>query len=99
MNEFDNIDDLDEELEIITVTDDEIGEEIEFVVVDMKIYNEVQYMLVIESQNIDDDEAEAAILKVVNESGDEVTYGFIEDDEEFDKVAALFESDEYDVEI
>ena len=99
MNEFDNIDDLDEELEIITVTDDETGEEIEFVVVDMKVYNEVEYMLVIESQNVADEEAEAAILKVISESGDEVTYGFIEEDEEFDKVASLFESEEYDVEI
>ena len=69
-----NIEDLDEEMEIITMIDDETEEEIEFVVIDRKKMNDTEYILVIESKDIDDDEAEAAILKVVSESEDDITY-------------------------
>ena len=110
--EFDNIEDLDEEMEVITMVDDETGEEwsgtyqkldetgeeIEFVVVDRKEHNGAEYILVVESKDIDDDEAEAAILKVVNESEEDITYSVIEDDDEFEAAAGLFESDDYDVE-
>lgn len=96
--EFDNIEDLDEEMEVITMIDDETGEEIEFVVVDRKGLNGAEYILVVESSDIDDDEAEAAILKVVNESEEDITYSVIEDDDEFEAAAGLFESDDYDVE-
>lgn len=96
--EFDNIEDLDEEMEVITMIDDETGEEIEFVVVDRKGLNGAEYILVVESSDIDDDEAEAAVLKVVNESEEDITYSVIEDDDEFEAAAGLFESDDYDVE-
>ena len=96
--EFDNIEDLDEEMEVITMIDDETGEEIEFVVVDRKGLTGAEYILVVESSDIDDDEAEAAILKVVNESEEDITYSVIEDDDEFEAAAGLFESDDYDVE-
>ena len=96
--EFDNIEDLDEEMEVITMVDDETGEEIEFVVVDRKEHNGAEYILVVESKDIYDDEAEAAILKVVNESEEDITYSVIEDDDEFEAAAGLFESDDYDVE-
>jgi len=97
-NGFDKNDDMDEEMSVITMTDDETGEEIEFVVIDRKNYKGTEYILVIESKNIDDDEAEAAILKVVGESEEEITYSVIDDDSEFETVAELFDSDEYDVE-
>ena len=94
-DEFEN---LDEEMEIITMIDDETEEEIEFVVIDRKEINGCEYILVIESKNVDDDEAEAAILKVVSESDEDITYAVIEDDEEFEAAAGAFESDDYDVE-
>ena len=93
-----NIEDLDEEMEIITMIDDETEEEIEFVVIDRKKMNDTEYILVIESKDIDDDEAEAAILKVVSESEDDITYDVIEDDEEFEAAAGLFEGEDYEVE-
>ena len=93
-----NIEDLDEEMEIITMIDDETEEEIEFVVIDRKKMNDTEYILVIESKDIDDDEAEAAILKVVSESEDDITYAVIEDDEEFEAAAGLFASEDYEVE-
>ena len=37
-------------------------------------------------------------MKVVSESDDDITYSVIEDDEEFEAAAGLFESDDYDVE-
>lgn len=97
-NEFDRNEDMDEEMSVITMTDEETGEEIEFVVIDRKNYKGLEYILVIESKNIDDDEAEAAILKVVGESEEEITYSVIDDDDEFEVIAELFDSDEYDVE-
>ena len=60
--------------------------------------NDTEYILVIESKDIDDDEAEAAILKVVSESEDDITYAVIEYDEEFEAAAGLFESEDYEVE-
>ena len=98
MADFEIMDELDEEMEVITMIDDETNEEIEFVVIDRKAIDKTEYILVIESCNIEDDEAEAAILKVVNETEDDIVYAIIEDDAEFDAAAALFESDEYDVE-
>lgn len=94
---FDKFDDM-EEMPIITMVDDETNEEIEFVVIDRKSYKGTDYILVIESKNIDDDEAEAAILKVIGESEEEITYSVIDGDDEFDVVAELFDSEEYDVE-
>lgn len=94
----DKFDDMEEEMPVITMTDDETGEEIEFVVIDRRNYNGIEYILVIEGKNIDDDEAEAAVLKVVGESEEEITYSVIDDDDEFEAVAALFDSDDYDVE-
>ncbi len=85
-------------MEIITMIDDETEEEIEFVVIDRKELNGNEYILVIESENIEDDEAEAAILKVVGESDEDITYAVIDDDDEFEAAAAAFESDEYEVE-
>ncbi len=97
-DEFNNSEDLDEEMEVITMIDDETEEEIEFVVIDRKTLNETEYLLVIESCDIDNDEAEAAVLKVVSESDEDITYAVIDDDDEFEAAAALFESDDYDVE-
>ena len=96
-DEFEN-DGLDEELEVITMIDDETEEEIEFVIIDRKQMNGTEYILVVESKNADDDEADASILKVSSETNDDITYSVIEDDDEFNAAVALFESDDYDVE-
>ena len=91
-------DDMDEEVPVITMVDDETGEETECVVIDRISNNGAEYMLVIESQYIDDDEADAKILKVVGETEDDITYSVVDDGEEFEAVAAPFGNDEYDVE-
>lgn len=89
-----------EEFETIMLTDEE-GEEVEFAVIDAVESEGQSYILVLEADLLDDENAEAMILKKTAEDGEEVNYELIEDDAEFDKVAELFQNanDEYDVEI
>jgi uncharacterized protein YrzB (UPF0473 family) len=89
-----------EEFETIMLTDEE-GEEVEFAVIDAVEAEGQSYILVLEANLLDDENAEAMILKKTAEDGEELNYELIEDDAEFDKVAELFQNanDEYDVEI
>ena len=93
-------DELTEEFETIMLTD-ENGDEAEFVIIDTLENEGESYILVVETAYIDDEDAEHMLLKKVEEEGEDVSYELIEDDDEFDKIAALFaeKSDEYDVEI
>ena len=93
-------DELTEEFETIMLTD-ENGDEAEFVIIDTLENEGESYILVVETAYIDDEDAEYMLLKKVEEEGEDVSYELIEDDDEFDKVAAIFaeKSDEYDVEI
>ena len=88
-----------DEFEIITVTDDETGEDIDFAIIDSIIFGGNEYVLVVEAEFIDDEESEAAILKKCVKDGEEF-YALVEDDTEFDAVADLFdaEGEEYDIE-
>lgn len=89
-----------EEFETIMLTDEE-GKEVEFAIIDAVETEGQSYILLLEAELLDDENAEAMILKKVAEDGEEVNYELIEDDAEFDKVAELFQNgnDEYDVEI
>ena len=93
-------DELTEEFETIMLTD-ENGDEAEFVIIDTLENEGESYILVVETAYIDDEDAEYMLLKKVEEEGEYVSYELIEDEDEFDKIAALFaeKSDEYDVEI
>ena len=63
------------------------------------IYDE-RYLLVVETELMDDDETDAIILKEVSINTDDVTYELVEDDAEFDRVADLFaqKAEDYTVE-
>ena len=76
---------MNEEQVIVLVGDD--GEEINFYVIEETIVTGVKYMLATDS---DADEADAYILKEVKADDENVTYEFVEDDDEFDAVAKLF---------
>ena len=88
-----------DEFEIITVTDDETGEDIDFAIIDSITFGGNEYVLVVEAEFIDDEESEAAILKKCVKDGEQF-YALVEDDTEFDAVADLFEAEgeEYDIE-
>lgn len=94
-------DDLEDEFETVIMKDDDTGEDIEFVIIDFVEEGTIRYLLVIESELIDDDEAEAILLKQTDDDNEELIYSLVEDDEEFDRIAVLFQqkSGEYDVEI
>jgi len=94
-------DDEEMEFKTVTLTDDD-GTETEFVILDETEDNGRKYILAIESEDIDNENAEAVIFRKANDCGDdEDVYELIEDDGEFDRIAALFQlsSDDYDVEI
>lgn len=95
-NEFD---DEMEEFETLTMIDDETGENIEFAIIDSVELKGTKYILVIESEFIDDEESDAMLLKETGENG-EITYVVVEDEEEFDMVAELLRqsNDDYELE-
>ena len=88
------------EFEVVTMTD-ENGEEIEFSIIDNVACGGERYLLVVETELMDDDETDAIILKVVSINTDDVTYELVEDDAEFDRVADLFaqKGEDYTVEL
>ena len=88
------------EFEIVTMTD-ENGQDVEFSIIDNVACGGERYLLVVETELMDDDETDAVILKEVSINADDVTYELVEDDAEFDRVADLFsqKAEDYSVEI
>ena len=80
---------------------DETGAEVEFSIIDNVACGGERYLLVVETELMDDDETDAIILKEVSINTDDVTYELVEDDAEFDRVADLFaqKAEDYDVEL
>ena len=94
---YDEINDL--EFEVVTMTD-ENGDAVEFSIIDNVDCGGERYLLVVETELMDDDETDAIILKEVSINTDDVTYELVEDDAEFDRVADLFaqKAEDYTVE-
>lgn len=81
-------------MEKIEFFDELTGETIVFELIDQAVIDGHKYLLVA------DEEDNATILKEILDDGEEITYEFVEDDNEFQKAAlTLMESDEYDIEI
>ncbi len=76
--------------EKITFTVDETNEEVELFIVEETRVNGVNYLLV--TENDEDEEAEAYILKDVSEESDaEAIYEMVEDENELNAVSKIFE--------
>ncbi len=91
-------DELIEEFETVTLEDN--GEEIEFVILDSVEDNGNTYVLAVETDQIEDEEAEANLFKKIKTDDGEV-YELIDDDDEFNKIAGIFQltsNEDYDVE-
>ena len=88
INEFDEFEEL--EVETVTFTDED-GEELECVIIDTVSYNGFNYLLVVNIDDFEDEDAEAGILKEIAADEDSFTYEHIEDDKEFEAVSKLFE--------
>ena len=98
VNNLDIYDDDQDDYSIITMIDED-GNSVDFAVLDEASYNGVDYLLVLEEDAMDDDDAEASIIKALNTEGDDVIYEFVDDDDELTAVAGLFQdNDDYDLE-
>ena len=73
----------------------------EFEIIDNITSGGNRYLLVMESSLMDEEEADAIILKEIAIGADDVTYEWVEEDEEFERISALFaeREGEYDVRI
>ncbi|MFV0315004.1 MAG: DUF1292 domain-containing protein [Anaerotignum sp.] len=95
---FDEVNEI--EFETVTMTAED-GTEVEFSIIDNVACGGERYLLVVETELMDDEETEALILKESSINTDDVTYEVVEDDAEFDRVAELFaqKGEDYAVEI
>ncbi|MDO5521916.1 MAG: DUF1292 domain-containing protein [bacterium] len=84
---------------IVFTTED--NEEIEFYVLEQTMINGVNYLLIADSAEEDDEEANALILKENDTVNDEIVYDVVEDDEELEAVSKVFETmmDDIDIEM
>lgn len=103
MSEIENLDDLinDEETYDMLVMTDENGKEVQYFVVDGIEVDGVNYILVIDSEKYNDDEAEteAFLLKETSEEGSEALYEFVEDDNEYQKIVVLLQDNDAEYEM
>ena len=104
-NEF-NDDELEMDFEddenTIIMTDDN-GNDVEFTIISMLEHGGTNYILALETEFLDDEEASATVLKEVPQDdadSEEMLFEPIMDDEEFFKIIELFknQSDEFDIE-
>lgn len=95
----DNFDDLDENnYEIIKVTNED-GVAVDCFIIDTIANDGVQYLLVVSCEDFEEDEAEAFILKQIEDNGEEIIYTPVEDDNEYNKVLILFQENQTDYEM
>ncbi|MCL1795148.1 MAG: DUF1292 domain-containing protein [Oscillospiraceae bacterium] len=94
-NNFDDDMELNDpdEVDIYTLTDED-GKESEFELLGRHDENGQSYVALapLDEDEIDDEEGSFIILKVVEEEGEEV-FETIEDDDEFDRIADIFEDE------
>ncbi|NLL69829.1 MAG: DUF1292 domain-containing protein [Epulopiscium sp.] len=90
-----------EEFESIYFTMEDTEEEIEFIILDHVTWNKENYILVIEADKLDDEEADAMILKEKESDTEDVVYEIIEDENEMYQVAEKFRelAEEYDLDV
>ncbi|NLP47239.1 MAG: DUF1292 domain-containing protein [Epulopiscium sp.] len=92
---------MEEEFESIYFKMEDSEEKVEFIILDYVVWNEQTYILVIEKDVVEDDEADAIILKEKESNADDVIYETIEDENELYQVVEKFRerSDEYDFDV
>ncbi|MBE5959296.1 MAG: DUF1292 domain-containing protein [Lachnospiraceae bacterium] len=88
------------EYEVVVMTDEETGEEVEFAIIEETKINGVNYFLATEAVDDDSEEAEAYIFKdvSVDEDGDAVLE-LVTDESEIEYIGKVFEQmlDDFDI--
>ena len=77
-----------EEVEIYTLTDEETGEETDFELLASNVVDGVTYIAL---APCDEDSDEYVILKIKTDENGEEIFESIDDDDEFDKIADMFD--------
>ena len=98
LNDFDELEDED----IIVTIIDEDGNEQEYIIIDTVSHKGSNYMLVTPAEEDEDsDSFEASIIKETGEDGEDICYSLVDDENEFNEVAALFmeNAGDYGIEI
>ena len=97
MSDFEDLDDC---YDTISMMDDD-GIEKNFFIIDVaEDSNSVQYLLVVEEDEFEEDEVEAVILKQDTDDGEDSIFSILKDELEIDRVSKLFSgSDNYEIEI
>ena len=75
-------------MESVVFTDPQTGEQIRFIVEEETMLNGVKYLLV--SEETEDGESDAYILKEIRTEEEEILYEMVEDDVEFSALAKIF---------
>ena len=83
-----------EERSTITMFDTQTGAETEMIIADSVEFNGSKYLLVYERE--DGEEAEASVLKEINESEEDIYYEQITDENELESIIALFGDSGFD---
>ena len=88
MADFEKNPELEEELEVnvITLTDDETGEEQDFEIWAKATIDEKLYFALVPAN----EESEEYIILKAHEDGDDIVFESVDDDEEFDKAEEYF---------
>jgi len=83
-----------EERSTITMFDTQTGAGTEMIIADTAEMNGSKYLLVYERE--DEEEAEASVLKEINESEEDIYYEQITDENELESIIALFGDSGFD---
>ncbi|MCD7905926.1 MAG: DUF1292 domain-containing protein [Clostridiales bacterium] len=85
-------------LEIIVMKDDE-GLETDFFVIDAAEEDGKKFLLVVACEDYDNEEPEAYIIKEIKDEGEEISFEFVTDENEYAQAAVLMSGDDDDYEI
>ena len=77
----------------------EDGTIIECFVIDGILVDNCQYLLVVNSEDFDNDEPEAFIIKQLQDEGEEVIYAPVEEEGEYNKILILLQENDTDYEM
>ncbi len=90
-----DFEELEDGYDIVALTD-ENGNEVEYAVIGATKHKDTEYLLIVELSAVEDEEADASIIKKIQEDNEDFVFALVEDDSEFEEVAALFaDNNEY----
>ncbi len=98
IDELNLFDDNEEVYEVVTMTMDD-GTEEDFFVIDGIDVDKTRYLLLVKSEEFDDDEPEAFIFKEISSDDIDFTYEPVEDEAEYKKIMILLQNEDAEYEI